>query len=145
MLARGLTGGSRPALAGLHRTPSGIDAVVITHAHADHTGFAERVRAEAGAGAWVHDSDAVAMRSGELPRPERSMVWYLLPIEAARTGLSLGRRGAKRFKAIPIAEVSTFADGEVIDVPGRPRAVHAPGHTPGNAALLAESRGTLLT
>jgi glyoxylase-like metal-dependent hydrolase (beta-lactamase superfamily II) len=26
---------------------------------------------------------------------------------------------------IPIAEVSAFADGEQIDVPGRPRAVHA--------------------
>jgi glyoxylase-like metal-dependent hydrolase (beta-lactamase superfamily II) len=46
---------------------------------------------------------------------------------------------------IPIAEVSAFADGEQIDVPGRPRAVHAPGHTPGSAAILFESRGALLT
>ena len=46
---------------------------------------------------------------------------------------------------IPIAEVSAFADGEQIDVPGRPRAVHAPGHTPGCAALLFEGRRALLT
>jgi glyoxylase-like metal-dependent hydrolase (beta-lactamase superfamily II) len=46
---------------------------------------------------------------------------------------------------IPIQEVSTFADGETLDVPGRPRAVHAPGHTPGCAALLLESRHVLLT
>jgi glyoxylase-like metal-dependent hydrolase (beta-lactamase superfamily II) len=30
-------------------------------------------------------------------------------------------------------------------VPKRPRAVHAPGHTAGNAALLLERRGVLLT
>ena len=46
---------------------------------------------------------------------------------------------------IPIAKVSAFADGEQIDVPGRPRAVHAPGHTPGSAAILFEGRRTLLT
>jgi glyoxylase-like metal-dependent hydrolase (beta-lactamase superfamily II) len=46
---------------------------------------------------------------------------------------------------IPIAEVSAFADGEQIDVPGRPRAVHAPGHTPGSAALLFEGRRALMT
>ena len=46
---------------------------------------------------------------------------------------------------IPVAEVSAFGDGEQIDVPGRPRAVHAPGHTPGSSALLFESQGTLVT
>jgi glyoxylase-like metal-dependent hydrolase (beta-lactamase superfamily II) len=46
---------------------------------------------------------------------------------------------------IPIAEVSAFGDGEQIDVPGRPRAVHAPGHTPGSAALLFGDRRVLVT
>ena len=32
-----------------------------------------------------------------------------------------------------------------IDIPGRPRAVHAPGHTPGSAALLLEDRRILFT
>jgi glyoxylase-like metal-dependent hydrolase (beta-lactamase superfamily II) len=60
-----------------------------------------------------------------------------------RTAFSLLRRGAGRM--IPIAEVSALADGEQIDVPGRPRAVHAPGHTPGSAAILFEGRRALLT
>jgi hypothetical protein len=30
---------------------------------------------------------------------------------------------------VPVAEASTFADEEVLDVPGRPRVIHAPGHT----------------
>jgi glyoxylase-like metal-dependent hydrolase (beta-lactamase superfamily II) len=53
----------------------------------------------------------------------------------------LGRGGATRI--VPIREVSTFGDGEVLDVPGRPRAVHAPGHTAGSAALLLEGRSVL--
>jgi glyoxylase-like metal-dependent hydrolase (beta-lactamase superfamily II) len=46
---------------------------------------------------------------------------------------------------IPVKELSAFADGETIDVPGRPRAVHAPGHTAGSAAILLEERSVLLT
>ena len=42
--------------------------------------------------------------------------------------LSLARRGATRL--IPIREVSTFTDGETLELPRRPRVVHAPGHTP---------------
>jgi glyoxylase-like metal-dependent hydrolase (beta-lactamase superfamily II) len=36
-----------------------------------------------------------------------------------------------------------FGDGQVLDVPGRPRVVHAPGHSPGCAALLLEDRRVL--
>jgi Ca2+-binding RTX toxin-like protein len=32
-------------------------------------------------------------------------------------------------RIVPIHKLSTFGDGETIDVPGRPRVVHAPGHT----------------
>lgn len=46
---------------------------------------------------------------------------------------------------IPVKEVSAFADGETIDVPGNPRVVHAPGHTRGSAALLVAGRRVLLT
>ena len=43
---------------------------------------------------------------------------------------------------VPIAEVSTFGDGETIDVPGRPRAVHAPGHTEGSASCCWRTAGS---
>jgi len=41
--------------------------------------------------------------------------------------------------------VSTFADGDKLDVPGHPQVVHAPGHTDGSAALFLEDRSVLLT
>jgi glyoxylase-like metal-dependent hydrolase (beta-lactamase superfamily II) len=38
-----------------------------------------------------------------------------------------------------------FSDGEVLDMPGSPRVVHAPGHTGGSAAILLEDRSILFT
>jgi glyoxylase-like metal-dependent hydrolase (beta-lactamase superfamily II) len=44
----------------------------------------------------------------------------------------------------PVAEASGFGDEEVLDVPGRPRVIHTPGHTAGNAALSLADRGVLI-
>jgi glyoxylase-like metal-dependent hydrolase (beta-lactamase superfamily II) len=41
--------------------------------------------------------------------------------------------------------LSSFTDGETLELPGRPRVVQLPGHTPGMSALWLEGRGVLLT
>jgi glyoxylase-like metal-dependent hydrolase (beta-lactamase superfamily II) len=51
----------------------------------------------------------------------------------------------KGLKIVPIHEVSTFGDEEIVDVPGRPRVVHVPGHTDGSCAILLERQHTLIT
>jgi glyoxylase-like metal-dependent hydrolase (beta-lactamase superfamily II) len=38
-------------------------------------------------------------------------------------------------KPRPIRELTTYADGETLDVPGRPRVIHTPGHTSGHCSL----------
>jgi glyoxylase-like metal-dependent hydrolase (beta-lactamase superfamily II) len=131
------------SLATLGGKLSDLDAVLLTHAHPDHTGFAERARKEAGSQVWVHRADEPAARTGKTGPRDGKITSYLMRGAFYRTAFSLMRRGASRM--IPIAEVSAFGDGERIDVPGSPRAVHAPGHTPGSAAILVESRRTLLT
>ena len=51
------------------------------------------------------------------------------------------RRGALRTKVL--GAVGTFGDGVTLDVPGAPRVILVPGHTPGSAVLHVPSRDTL--
>src|SRR5215472_15913652 len=54
-------------LAGLGRSVRDVRAVLLTHAHLDHAGLAERIRREAGATVWVHELDAPALAAPRRP------------------------------------------------------------------------------
>jgi glyoxylase-like metal-dependent hydrolase (beta-lactamase superfamily II) len=131
------------ALAGLGGRLEDVEAVVLTHGHSDHVGFAGKLQDEAGIPVHVHEADAEMTRTGKVPRGERGVLPYLVQPHLYKLLAHGIRNGAAR--PPKVAEVSTFAAGDTLDVPGRPRVIHAPGHTRGCCAFHLEERDLLLT
>jgi glyoxylase-like metal-dependent hydrolase (beta-lactamase superfamily II) len=124
---RGYWGQLEEALRSLGRKLEDVEAVVLTHAHADHVGFTQRLRSTAGAAVHVHQADA---EPGLRRYPPLHLYWrpasWPMAVHAARKGL---------FGTPDVATVASFADGETLEVPGNPRVHHLPGHTRGSCAL----------
>lgn len=129
------------ALGELGRTPDDVDAVLITHHHPDHAGNAERLRSS-GARVLSHPLDAPYLR-GEKKISALATVPYLRHRWYARYTVHLLRQRVTRTPAV--AQLDDLTDGEVLDVPGAPRVIHAPGHTAGSCALLLEKRSLLFS
>ncbi len=124
------------------RSVRDVEAIILTHAHADHTGFADRVRRESGATVFIHREDLAAVaRPLQLP-------WTGLVGNAWRpfTGAMIGRAVlAGLFTGARVSAARAFNDGDTLDVPGRPVVLHVPGHTPGEVAFFLPQRGVLLS
>jgi hydroxyacylglutathione hydrolase len=94
-----------------------VEAILLTHAHFDHIGGVEEVRAATGAPVYVHEEEA-----GWLEDPKRngSGFWPGLPLISCRPAEHLLSGG----------ERLTFF-GRTFEV------LHTPGHSPGSVSFLS--------
>jgi glyoxylase-like metal-dependent hydrolase (beta-lactamase superfamily II) len=129
-----------PGLRRLGLGLSDVEAVVLTHAHPDHLGFADALRRKADVPVYLHEDGVErALAGGEPPiggflrnvwRP--AVLRYLVEIYRS-DGLSVP----------PLMEMETFEDGATLDVPGAPEVIHVPGHTEDEVSLFVPDRDTL--
>ena len=117
-------------LASMNRSVDDIRGVVLTHGDTDHLGFAERLRRDHGVPVHVHEADAARAR-GEV-RTKAS--WGHVKLGATIGFMSYAmRKGGLR--TTYLTEVVGVRDGQVLDLPGAPRVIGLPGHSPGSIAI----------
>lgn len=128
----------------LGRRPEDLRAVLLTHAHADHTGALNH----------LHDNYRVPlyMSAAEVPNALGEKIETGGPIDVAkrlyrpqviRWASRIVKAGALQHTTVPAA--LAFAQDGPLDLPGRPVPVATPGHTSGHTSYLLPDAGVAVT
>ncbi|MFH8499946.1 MBL fold metallo-hydrolase [Streptomyces coeruleorubidus] len=132
------------SLAEVGSSPEAVAAVLITHAHNDHLGSAEYLRATYGTPVYLHAAEAPHARREFLHQVSIGTVlkngWRpgVLPwaVHALRSGGTTHN---------PVTAPEPFPAAGPLDLPGRPVPVHTPGHTDGHCAYHLPGTGVLVS
>ena len=130
------------ALDQLGRRLSQIEALVVTHAHYDHVGFAERLRRTLRIPVWLHENDVPLSKHPQLFGSEDLPLKYFRNLPFVKVAASLAR--SRAFFARPLNQVRTYPGEGELDVPGRPRVIYTHGHTKGHCSLHFPDRDLLI-
>jgi glyoxylase-like metal-dependent hydrolase (beta-lactamase superfamily II) len=132
------------ALGALGRKPGDVAALVLTHAHFDHVGFARRAKAELGVPVYAHRMEhSLAAHPYRYAHERARLPYPLLHPAALPTLTAMVRGGALRVRGVE--GVLDLVPGTGLDVPGSPTVLFVPGHTYGHCALHLPDRDVVIT
>lgn len=126
------------AIAGLGRTPQDVAAIILTHAHFDHVGSAEKLRRETGAPVFAHGLDADLLAGGRVIRPWIPAPQPVLRLMVKMAGSSLGGT------IEPLVVDEKLTEGQSLPFWGGVTVIHLPGHCAGQIGLLSPRAGGVL-
>lgn len=132
------------ALDQIGRSARDVRGLIITHAHFDHIGFARRAHHQWGVPVWVHAKDQfLAAHPGQYQHEHNRLSYPLRYPKAVPHLVKIVAAGG--FFVPAISETTAFEDGAVLDVPGKPRVIFTPGHTPGSCIFHLPDRNTVIS
>lgn len=132
------------ALTELGASPRDVTALVLTHAHFDHLGFASRLQDEAFAPVLVHPKDSYIAANPYRYQHEKARIFYPLRYPRAIPVLTrMARAGAMNVKGITHTQELRPGPGE--HLPGSPEIIYTPGHTAGHCSLFFPERDALIS
>jgi hydroxyacylglutathione hydrolase len=119
--------------------PTDLKLLILTHAHYDHAGSAQRLKEVTGCRILIHRKEASRLEAGFTPIPSGTR-WK------AKVVVAVGRIFARHLMKFPSASpdilMEDFFNLAEFGFPGR--LIHTPGHTPGSVVVLLE-KGEMIT
>jgi glyoxylase-like metal-dependent hydrolase (beta-lactamase superfamily II) len=115
----------------------GVDRIVLTHGHVDHSGSAAELHQATGAPVLAGAGDAAAIQTGAALPPPVFEDWELPIHQRVSVGLP--------DTAPPVPVNRELVDGDVLDFGGGAEILAIPGHTEGSIAIHLPRDGVLFT
>ena len=123
----------------LGRSPVEIGHILLTHFHADHAGAAAAFRRLSHARVYAHREEAPFLEG-------KDTVSSIYKLGVLGRLASLVPQTSERFTRVPPVDVDVaLEDGQIIPVVGGIKAIHTPGHTPGQTCYFWPEKGILFT
>lgn len=131
-------------LSSIGRRVDEIEALLLTHAHFDHVGFAKHLNREHGVPVWIHEGDARLAAHPYRYHPQNNR--FLYPLMHPRSLPVLGTMVAAGALTVPgIRMTKPLPTATRLALPGNPIALHTPGHTDGHCVVHLPERDAVLT
>jgi glyoxylase-like metal-dependent hydrolase (beta-lactamase superfamily II) len=115
----------------------GVDRIVLTHGHVDHSGSAAELHQATAAPVLAGAGDAAEIRAGAALPPPMFEDWEVPIHQRVSAGLP--------DTAPPVPVDRELVDGDVLDFGGGAEVLAIPGHTVGSIAIHLPREGVLFT